>query len=124
MAVVLVVDDEPPIVELIADLVEDQGHSAITAFNGVEALELARSHRPALIISDVMMPVMDGFALLQALRADPALAHTAVYLMSAASFLPPAGVAPDGFFRKPFDLGALDGLLVDTAAGEKARASE
>src|SRR5689334_21207663 len=119
MAVVLVVDDELSIVEMIADLIADHGHTALTAFNGASALVLARAERPALIISDVMMPLMDGYALLQALRADPVLAHTAVYLMSAASFRPPADAAPDGYFPKPFDLNALDGLLASIAPMEQ-----
>jgi CheY-like chemotaxis protein len=118
MAAVLVVDDEPLIVEIITDLVADYGHTALTASNGTSALVLARVER-ALVISDVMMPLMDGYALLQALRADPVLAHTAVYLMSAASFRPPAGTAPDGYFSKPFDLNALDGLLAGIAPMEQ-----
>jgi CheY-like chemotaxis protein len=113
MAVVLVVDDEAPIVALIVDLVEEHGHTAVTALNGEAALECAHAHFPALIISDVMMPVMDGYALLQALRAEPAFAHTAVYLMSAVAFriLPKGESLPHGYVSKPFDLAAIEGLL-------------
>ena len=109
----LVVDDEASICALIVDLAEERGHSALTACNGVAALTLAREHPPALIISDVMMPVMDGYALLQALRADPILAHTALYLMSAASLRPlqPQEARPNGYMPKPFALATIEGLL-------------
>jgi CheY-like chemotaxis protein len=121
MAVILVVDDERPIVELITDLVIEHGHTAVTASNGVEALQQARSHHPALIISDVMMPVMGGYALLEALRTNPALTNTAVYLTSAVSFRdpPPVDPGPDGYIPKPFDFAIIEGLLASIAGAEQ-----
>jgi hypothetical protein len=55
--------------------------------------------------------VMDGYVLLHALRADPEPAHTAIYLMSAASFHLLDDASPDGFVCKPFDIDALDDLI-------------
>ena len=113
MAYVLVVDDEVPIVAVLAELVEDCGHIALTAFNGADVLAVALATPPALIISDVMMPVMDGYALLKAIREDDGLVNIAVYLMSAAAFRPSqSGEAlADGYMPKPFSLAAIEGLL-------------
>jgi CheY-like chemotaxis protein len=114
MAVILVVDDEPTISSMVAELVEEHGHTALRARHGVEALELAREHLPALIISDVMMPVMNGYALLVSVRMSPELQNTPVYLMSAAmtNYLGRyIEIQPDGFIPKPLDFSALDAVL-------------
>jgi CheY-like chemotaxis protein len=114
MAIVLVVDDDPNISQLLCDVIADLGHTPLTAPHGRAALALARAHRPDLILSDVMMPVMDGYALVQAIRADPALAATRLYLMSAATGSVPKAVglpAVTGFIAKPFELTQLERLL-------------
>ncbi|WP_040788379.1 response regulator transcription factor [Nocardia paucivorans] len=67
---VLVVDDEPMIVELLSVSLRFQGFEVATAGDGAQALDLARSFRPQALIVDVMMPGMDGFGLLRRLRAD------------------------------------------------------
>ncbi|MGY0502939.1 response regulator transcription factor [Nocardia sp. FBN12] len=67
---VLVVDDEPMIVELLAVSLGYQGFEVATAADGAEALDRARVFRPQALIVDVMMPGMDGFGLLRRLRAD------------------------------------------------------
>ncbi|NEW38790.1 response regulator transcription factor [Nocardia cyriacigeorgica] len=67
---VLVVDDEPMIVELLAVSLRFQGFEVATAADGAQALDLARTFRPQALIVDVMMPGMDGFGLLRRLRAD------------------------------------------------------
>jgi CheY-like chemotaxis protein len=111
MATVLIVDDERAIVDLLCELAIDAGHLPVAAYNGREALSLAHHHHPALIISDVMMPVMDGYALLQALQTTPALAHILVILISATANVTqiPRNVA--AFIAKPLDLALLDGFL-------------
>ncbi|NEW28033.1 response regulator transcription factor [Nocardia cyriacigeorgica] len=67
---VLVVDDEPMIVELLDVSLRFQGFEVATAADGAQALDLARTFRPQALIVDVMMPGMDGFGLLRRLRAD------------------------------------------------------
>src|SRR5687768_4544660 len=81
---VLVVDDEVAIVELLAELLTDEGHDVQTAFDGRSALTLLRSGlRPEVIITDIMMPGLDGWGLYDAIRSEAALTTTGVILMSA-----------------------------------------
>jgi len=111
---VLVVEDEGPIAETLSDIIEDAGYRAITARDGREGLELAREHRPALIITDLMMPHLDGEALIAALRADAARdGHPAppVILTTAAGQAVLAGVAADVIMRKPFGIDEVEGHL-------------
>jgi PAS domain S-box-containing protein len=73
MTRVLIVDDNPDSLYLLRVLLRGHGHAVDEAANGVDALVLARQAPPDLVISDLMMPVMDGYTLLRAWRADPAL---------------------------------------------------
>ena len=104
MAVVLVVDDEFGIAEVLQAILEDEGHRVMTAINGRAALERMADERPDLVLTDYMMPVMDGAALIKAMSADSRFADIPVGLMSS---LPEKSVAARGvsyvaFMRKPF----------------------
>jgi CheY-like chemotaxis protein len=106
VAVVLVVDDEVGIATLLEDVLQDEGHRVLTASNGRQALERIATERPDLILSDFMMPVMDGAALVSALSASPDLTDIPVILMSS---LPEAAIAERcnghaAFLRKPFNI--------------------
>ncbi len=68
---VLVVDDEPPTVEYVSDVLESQGFRVLKAYNGRQCIEMALLHHPGLIVLDLMMPEMDGFAVVSELRSDP-----------------------------------------------------
>lgn len=83
MTTILIVDDETVIVELLRLVLEDAGYQIVAAANGHDALALLQTLRPQLILSDYMMPGMDGVELAQAIRADSALAGIPVVLMSA-----------------------------------------
>jgi PAS domain S-box-containing protein len=76
MTRVLIVDDEVESRTRLRALLQAHGHAVSEAANGLDALELARQQRPDLVISDILMPQMDGFALCRASRTDPALART------------------------------------------------
>ncbi len=106
MATILVVEDEFGIADLLDAVFTEEGYRVFTAMNGQEGLELAIREHPSLIISDYMMPVMDGAAMLARIVADPALQATSVIMMSA---MPEAMVAErctgyEVFLRKPFKL--------------------
>lgn len=75
MTRVLIVDDEPESRTRLRALLQAHGHVVTEASNGLDALERARQQPPDLVISDILMPQMDGFALCRASRSDPALAH-------------------------------------------------
>jgi CheY-like chemotaxis protein len=113
MASVLVVDDEFGIGELMEALLEDEGHRAITAMNGRHALERMAEHLPDLVISDLMMPVMDGAALLRAMRGNPDFHAIPFVLMCALPENAVAGMITgyDAFLRKPFKLAEITGLV-------------
>lgn len=66
---ILVVEDEPSILKNLSTILTISGYSTLTANNGQEAIELLQFHTPNLIISDVMMPLVDGFALLQKVKS-------------------------------------------------------
>src|SRR5277367_3063255 len=109
MAVVLVVDDEYGITNLLEDVLSDQGYRVLTATNGQHALERAGEERPDAVLTDYMMPVMDGAALIKAMAIDPKLKDVPVAVMSS---VPEATVrerCPDFavFVRKPFKIYAL-----------------
>ncbi|HKV41908.1 MAG TPA: PAS domain S-box protein [Blastocatellia bacterium] len=82
MANILIVDDHPTNRDMLVTLLGYKGHILSEACNGVEGLERAHDEHPDLIITDVLMPVMDGFELLKRLRADAATAATPVILSS------------------------------------------
>jgi len=109
MATVLVVDDEFGIADLLESVLGDEGHRVLSAINGKQGLEILGEERTDLVITDFMMPVMDGAALLRAMAADAALRAIPVIVMSG---MPEANVAARcagyaGFVRKPFDINEM-----------------
>ena len=80
---VLVVDDDHYLCELIVDVLEAEGHMARTATNGEEALEQVRERKPELILLDLMMPVMNGWEVAAALKANPDWSDIPVVLITA-----------------------------------------
>lgn len=80
---VLLVDDEPNILISLEFLMQREGYEVQVARDGEEGLAVARAWRPDLIVLDVMMPRKNGFDVCQAIRADPALAHTCIVMLTA-----------------------------------------
>ena len=89
---VLVVDDEEGVREALCEVVEMTGCSAIAAANGAEALELLSHLRPCLIILDLLMPVMTGTELLEAMRQRPTLSSLPVVISTSAPHRAPPGI--------------------------------
>ena len=109
MRTLLVVDDEFGTVEVLVAALEDAGYRVLTAANGRRGLERLEENKPDLIISDFMMPLMDGAAMVAAIRANPSFRDIPVIMMSAA---PESALRKhlDGyhaFLRKPFRITAL-----------------
>ncbi|MBF5043906.1 response regulator [Aggregicoccus sp. 17bor-14] len=102
---VLIVDDELTIVESLQELLEYEGYGVVTAPNGRRALEELERARPSLVLTDYMMPQMNGLQLLEAVRASPSLRDLPVVVMSAVHGQP-SRVAELGaqFLGKPFEL--------------------
>ncbi len=85
---ILVVEDVPNILELLDVTLRFKGYPVITASNGEEALEIASESSPALVITDIMMPKMDGYTLAFNLRRNPATSHIPIIFLSATYVTP------------------------------------
>jgi twitching motility two-component system response regulator PilH len=81
-ALVLVVDDSRTIVVALQRMLESDGYASVPAFDGVQAVELARRRLPDLILMDIVMPRMNGFEAMRALTADPQTRHVPVVMVS------------------------------------------
>ncbi len=79
---ILVADDDEAVVGLFADLLGQQGATVLVAHSGDEALRFARRERPDLVLSDILMPGLDGFGLCRKFKRDPLLAHVPILLLS------------------------------------------
>ena len=112
---ILIVDDEYAIVDLLEDLLASEGYAVASARDGRRGLQAVASHRPHLVLLDIMMPVLSGTEMLAAMRADPSMAQTPVLLMSAGSTLP-ALDERTVFVTKPFDIFQLLELVDDLVA--------
>ncbi|KAA6184619.1 response regulator [Thiohalocapsa marina] len=114
-AYVLVVEDSSIQAEMLRRILVDDGHQVTLAHDGREGLQMARAERPDLIISDITMPVMDGFALCRAIRDDAALCQTPVILLTAMSdvrdILRGLNAGADTYLTKPYDRDALRGRV-------------
>ncbi|MCD6057003.1 MAG: two component transcriptional regulator, winged helix family [Thermomicrobiales bacterium] len=119
---ILIVDDEPSVLDVLATLLTNEGHLVQTAPNGRVALDLLATGTPDLLITDVMMPGMDGWMLLATVREDlPALP---VIVMSGvdpgADRLDVLSADHTLFLRKPFDIDTLLGS-VERVVGSRSR---
>jgi CheY-like chemotaxis protein len=110
MATILVVDDEMAVLGLFETLLSQLGHKCSLSINGKHALDILEKQRFDLVLSDIMMPGMDGINLLRHIRANPDLRHTKVVLMSDVLVKKP-DVNPDKHVQKPYTLEAVQQLL-------------
>ncbi|HJP94428.1 MAG TPA: PAS domain S-box protein [Pyrinomonadaceae bacterium] len=104
---VLIVDDDRKILDLLVDLLEMEGYEIATATDGAEAIELARSFDPHIIVSDVVMPNVGGLELCRRLKADPRTAYVPVLLISGLITSDDAGIeglhaGADDYLDLPF----------------------
>jgi CheY-like chemotaxis protein len=105
MPLILIAEDELSIATLLRDMLEDEGYAVLLARNGQEALKLLGTHYPALVLTDVMMPILDGFGLCRAIQANPSYQAIPVIIMSAMSDPSAAdGCRASAILKKPFDM--------------------
>jgi CheY-like chemotaxis protein len=90
MATILVVDDIAMVRAAIKQTLLEAGHTVLEAADGADALEIAQARRPDLIISDILMPIMDGYDLARRLRTLPELANVPVVFCTSHSQNPEA----------------------------------
>jgi len=120
VALILVVDDEFSVAEVLQSVLADSGHEVIMAVNGRQGLERLNERRPDLVLLDFMMAIMDGPAMLKAMKEDPAYRNVPAVVMSS---LPEGAVAEAArgmyaaFLRKPFKLAAVTDI-VKTVLGQ------
>ena len=79
----LAIDDDPTALDLVDAALEPAGWSVLTATGGAEGVELVRRSRPDIVLLDLLMPGLDGFAVVERLRADPELAEIPIVVMTA-----------------------------------------
>src|SRR5215216_4079916 len=119
---VLVCDDERHIVRLIQVNLERQGYQVVTAFDGKEGLEKIRSEKPNLVVLDVMMPYMDGFEVLKALRREPDTMNLPVIMLTAKAqdkdVFEGYHYGADMYLTKPFNPAELVSFVKRIAAGQ------
>jgi DNA-binding response OmpR family regulator/anti-sigma regulatory factor (Ser/Thr protein kinase) len=126
---ILIAEDSPTQAEQLRYLLEERGYGVRVAPNGRKALALAIEEKPALIISDVMMPELDGFGLCNAIKADETLKDTPVILLTALAssddVIRGLESGADFFLRKPYDerhlLSRIDHVLSNRSLREAAR---
>jgi len=105
---ILIVEDVPNVLELLEVTLRFKGYAVITARNGEEALEAIKKQRPALIVTDILMPKMDGYAFVQKLRLNPDTRSIPVVFLSATYVTPEdkdfaLSLGAARFMEKPID---------------------
>jgi DNA-binding response OmpR family regulator len=115
MTTILIVDDEPPILDLVRFTLEDADVRVVEASDGAEALVLARRIKPDLVLLDVQMPRLNGLEVCRQLRLEPALARTPIVMLTAAGQESDRArgreAGADEYLTKPFSPLALLALV-------------
>jgi signal transduction histidine kinase len=120
-AEILIVEDSPTQAEKLKHLLEEQAYTVVVAANGKDALASARERHPTLIISDIVMPEMDGYALCKAIKSDKELKGIPVILLTSLTSVEDVvqglECGADNFIRKPYDekylLSRIDYILLN-----------
>lgn len=126
---VLIVDDEPFIVETLRFALEKTGYTCLAAFDGEEAMRIVRAQNPGLLLLDVMLPKLNGFQICRLLKFDERYRHIPIVMLTARAQerdrLLGQETGADAYVTKPFDLPELLRLvsrfLPPQAAGSENR---
>ena len=124
--VILIADDDPEILTMLGIRLSKKGFSVLEAVDGTQTIELARKHKPDLVLLDVMMPGMNGWEVAKELRADDAFAHVGIVMLTAIGEKVNELTSPlygaDAYVDKPFDFNDLE-KKIKTILDEKASLS-
>ena len=108
---VLIIDDSPSVLRLLQFVFESEHYDVVTAADGAEGLQKIGEQLPDVVITDSIMPVMDGFAFLQKLKEQPIASHIPVIMLTSedpdSSDQLTREPKPDAFIRKSADFGPL-----------------
>ena len=119
---ILVVDDDPDLVDMVSMALENKGYRVAAAYDGVEAWDRIKEEKPALMILDVMMPRKDGYKVCDEVKGDPAYQDIKVILLTAVgsavtstSYTHKDGMTTlaDDYCPKPIEMDALMELVED-----------
>ncbi len=101
---ILIIEDDQAIAELLTDILADEGYTVHHAANGRDALTMLEQERPALILCDLMLPLLSGWEVCRWLQANPTYRSVPLILMSAGATVQQADCAYTAFVPKPFDV--------------------
>ena len=111
----LVIENDPALVDLVSFCFSDQGYTVYTAFDGDQGVKLALEHKPAVIICDMIMGEMHGFDVLRTLRANPDMKQTVMIMTSAKAYKPDIDRARElgatDYVVKPYQTDELVALI-------------
>lgn len=113
MTTILIIDDEQPTLQMLTLYLEACGHQVLTAENEVQGLEVFRSLKPAIVLTDIKMPGKDGFDVLRQIKAIAPQTEVIVITGHGDKDLAKQALAlkASAFFNKPLDTEALDGAI-------------
>ena len=124
LGTVLVADDDPQILSMVAMRLGSRGYKVIEARDGAEAMKLCRAERPDLVVLDVMMPQMNGWEVARALRQDPVLKGVGIVMLTAIgehiNELTSPLYGADEYIDKPFDFTDLEKKVAQVIAKRKS----
>ncbi len=126
---ILIVEDSAIQAELLRRTLTHHGYTVVVAQHGAHALEIVRKHPPTLILSDIAMPVMDGYAMCHAIKSDPALQDIPIILLTALSdpedIIRGLNAKADNYLTKPYDevtlLARIEHLLANHTLRKEAK---
>ncbi len=125
-ATILIADDDPAILELVRLALETQGYQVLTASSGVETVRTTLTHKPDLIILDILMPEMDGYEVMRLLKSSEETNNIPIIVLTAYASEAGALVSwmegADGYLAKPFNPDELLMLVERVLKGSSANA--
>jgi CheY-like chemotaxis protein len=114
---ILVADDDPDILSIVTMSLEMQGYTVYKATNGREAVDLAKAHRPDLVLMDMMMPIVSGYEAVTELKDDTSTRDITIVGLSAKAMATDmaraTNVGIDGYITKPFRIAQVLSVLED-----------